>query len=114
MGKTAESEMSNEKKGTRRGRHAAVRKRGHVGIVLAILIPVAVIASAGCAAWFTPAGMMPFPKETSSCLVTGGGTLVVDTDCGSFLYRGHADVMRNMEYRVTHTGPVAWGFDLED
>lgn len=114
MGKTADSETLDKRGGSRRGRHAAVRKHRHVGVVLAILIPFAVIVSAGCAAWFVPSDMMPFPKATSTCQVDGGGTLVVDTDCGSFLYRGHADVMRDMEYKVTHTGPVAWEFELED
>ncbi|MBT1161731.1 hypothetical protein [Bifidobacterium sp. SO1] len=101
------------------GRHAAPKRGGNnetrknrngrtkpkrIGLIITPLILAGLIAIG----WFTPANLIPLPKTVSQCVVQSGGTLRIHTDCGTYYYRGHADVDRYASYTIEHTGPFAW------
>lgn len=52
-------------------------KLGAIIPILAILIP---LAGLGAAAWTLPADLIPLPKQSRTCMVTGGGTLRIHTN----------------------------------
>lgn len=93
-----------------RFRHAAggprkARRRSKIPFVVAILV----LAALGVAAWFIPADLVPLPKSDDVCVVTGGGTVRVETgDCGMFYYRGKLALVADKRYAIEHTGPIAW------
>ena len=91
-------------------RHArpATRHTAKPAVIAAIAIPTAAaILTAG--AWLIPPGVIP--ADESECRVIGGGTLRVETTCGTFLYRGHIDLIAGDPYAISHTGPLAWTFE---
>lgn len=90
-------------------RHARpARHAGRPALIAAIAIPTT-LAALAAGAWFMPAGILPATE--SECRATGGGTLRVETTCGTFLYRGHIDLVAGDAYTVTHTGALAWTFE---
>lgn len=95
-----------DKTDEKHGGHARVRQAGAA-------IPVAIMTMAVIliGAWFMPASWIPVTRTTVQCTVTSGGTLRVHTsDCGTFYYRGHADLIAGKRYAVTRSGPIAWQF----
>ena len=83
----------------------ASKSRRIPAMAAAVLVPIGV---AGWL-WFAPASLIPLPKQTAVCTVTGGGTLRVHTmECGTVAYRGHIDLLAGQRVEVVSTGPVAW------
>lgn len=92
-----------------RGRHRKPPQPKSLKKPLAISLGLLLTLSG--AGLITPPDMIPLPKTTTTCIITGGGTLRVhSSNCGTLWYRGHASLMAGYKYRVTHTGQIAWTF----
>lgn len=90
-------------------RHADPTKPTRIGRLIPTLLLLIPLAGCATAAWTLPANLIPLPKQTRTCTVTGGGTLRLHTsDCGTLLIRGHTDTDKGEHVTVTSTGPIAW------
>ena len=93
-----------------RGRHGRAAA-GHTGRN-AIAGVIAALLVCGLYGWFAPAPKIPLPKSETVCRVVSGGTLRAGTtNCGLLIVRGHEDLIAGYDYKVTHTGRVAWSFE---
>lgn len=90
-------------------RHKDPSRRTRTGILIPLTLALIPFIALGAAAWLTPATLIPLPKQTRECTVTGGGTLRIRTsDCGTLYYRGHISLDAGSTVTVTTTGPIAW------
>lgn len=90
-------------------RHRNPTRHTRIGVIIPLLLALIPLALLTAGVWFTPADLIPLPKQTRACMVTGGGTLRIHTsDCGTLYYRGHISLDKGDTITVIQTGPVAW------
>lgn len=90
-------------------RHRNPTQHTRIGVIIPLLLALIPFTGLMAGAWFTPADLIPLPKWSRTCTVTGGGTLRIHTsDCGTLYYRGHISLDKGDTITVTQTGPVAW------